>query len=251
VFSIRLSLRGEAFIHPDVLEMLAYAKEKGIREVSSLTNLLAMDEDMFRRLVELELDWLTVSFDGLGETYERIRKPAKFRESYQKIKRFSRIKKEMNSSKPVIKIQTLWPAIKDDPASFMNAFEPYVDQVTVNPLIDYLHNDEDVPYMDGFVCPVLWQRLVIGADGRVLLCSNDEMGKEIVGDVNLQTIEEIWHGDRMNEMRRLQMGKRACRDLEVCHECHLPRKLIEKDVVIGGSIYHIKQYVNRTEEIGK
>jgi radical SAM protein with 4Fe4S-binding SPASM domain len=251
VYSIRLSLRGEPFIHPDVLKMLAYAKEKGIKEVSTLTNLLALDEEMFRGLVKLGMDWLTISFDGLGATYEDIRKPARFKEGYGKIKRFAEIKREMNSRKPAIKIQTIWPAIKENPGEFYDTFLPYVDQITVNPLIDYLHNDKDIVYTNGFTCPVLWQRLVIGYDGKVLLCSNDEMGKGILGNVNYQTIKEIWHGNKINLMRRLHREKRAYRELEVCRECHFPRKLIEKEFVIGNRTYHIKQYVNRIDEIGK
>lgn len=251
VFSIRLSLRGEAFIHPDVLKMVAYAKKKGIKEVSSLTNLLALNEEKFRELVVLGMDWLTISFDGLGETYENIRKPAKFKKSYEKIKKFKEIKKRMKSNKPAIKIQTLWPAIKSNPKEFFNAFVPYVDQIMINPLIDYLHNDKDIVYHGGFICPVLWQRLVIGADGKVLLCSNDEMGKEILGDLNFHTIKEIWHGSKMNKIRRIHREKHAYRELEVCRECHLPRKMVEKEVAVGDNTYHIKQYLNRCDEIGK
>ena len=251
VFSIRLSLRGEAFIHPNVIEMIAYAKKAGIKEVSSLTNLMALDVNKFRELVRLGLDWLTISFDGIGKIYENIRKPAKFDESYEKIRQFKQIKKEMNRDKPVIKIQTVWPAIKENPAAFMDAFEPYVDQITVNPLVDYLHKDEDIVYINGFICPVPWQRLVVGADGRVLQCSNDEMGKGILGDLTRETIRSIWQGTKLNRIRTLHKEKSAIRELRVCQECHFPRKLVEKNVLIGDKTYRIKQYANRTDEIGR
>ena len=72
LYSIRLSLRGEVFVHPDIFEMLKYAKEKGIKEVATLSHAGKIDEEKFRKLVNLGLDWLTISFDGVGETYEKI-----------------------------------------------------------------------------------------------------------------------------------------------------------------------------------
>ena len=253
VYSIRISLRGEPFIHPDVIEMIKYAKEQGIKEISSLTNLLALDEKKFRQLVIYGMDWLTISFDGLGETYEKIRRPANFEESYRKVKEFKKIKDELRSKKPVLRIQTIWPAIKDSPDEFYAKFSPYVEQIVINTLVDYLHNDNDkeIVYNDDFVCPVLWQRFIIGSDGRVLLCSYDEMGKEILGDVNVQSIKEIWNGKRLNSMRKLQKERNAYKRLEVCKECCLPRKLVEKKISVNGKTFSIKHYINRSNEIGK
>ena len=67
VYSIRLSFRGESFLHKRFLECVRYAKQKGIKEVSTLTNGLRLDEQMFRDLMEAGMDWITISFDGLGE----------------------------------------------------------------------------------------------------------------------------------------------------------------------------------------
>ncbi|MDD5069565.1 MAG: radical SAM/SPASM domain-containing protein [Candidatus Omnitrophica bacterium] len=251
VYSIRVSLRGEAFIHPDIIKMIKYAKEQGIKEVSSLTNLLALDSQMFGQLVECGMDWLTISFDGLGKTYESIRKPAKFEESYSKIQEFKKIKDKFGSKKPVLRIQTIWPAIKDNPEEFYDKFSPYVEQIVINTLIDYLHKDKDIVYNKNFICPVLWQRLIVGSDGQVLLCSYDEMNKEIVGDLNTQSIKEIWNGKKLNQMRELQRKKDTYKKLEVCKECCLPRKLVEEKINIRGKIFSIKHYVDRSKQVGQ
>ena len=55
---------------------------------------------------------------------------------------------------------------KKKTGEFYDAFLPYVDQITVNPLIDYLYNDKDIVYINSFACPVLWQRMVIGYDAN-------------------------------------------------------------------------------------
>ena len=48
----------------------------------------------------------------------------------------------------------------------------------------------DIVYEDDFSCPQLYQRIVIGSDGKVMMCSNDEDGKALIGDANEQTIQE-------------------------------------------------------------
>ena len=185
IYSVRLSLRGEPFIHKDVIKMIKYAHNKGIKEISMLTNGLALTPQLFKKAMNAGLTWLTISIDGINEMYESVRIPAKFEDIVEKIKKYKEIKDLKKTVKPVIKIQSIWPAIKDTAEEYYNLFSPYVDNIASNPIIDYLHNDnsKNIKYEDYFDCPVLYQRIVIGSDGKVLLCSNDEMGKYILGDV--------------------------------------------------------------------
>lgn len=120
LFSIRLSFRGEAFLNKHIFDMIKYAKDKGIKEISTLTHGGFLTEEKFQKLINLKLDWLTISFDGIGETYEKIRHPLKFDDAVNKIRRFNEMKEEQHVVKPVIKVQTVWPAIADDPEKFYN-----------------------------------------------------------------------------------------------------------------------------------
>jgi radical SAM protein with 4Fe4S-binding SPASM domain len=253
VYSIRLSLRGEAFIHKDVVEMIKYAKQVGIKEISSLTNLYGLKPEIFEAAMKAGLSWLTISFDGLGKMYESIRRPARFEEMYDRVKEFKRIKDKHNSIKPVIKIQTLWPAIKDDPVAYYNAFDPYVDNIASNPLIDYLHNDseDEIEYVDNFTCPVLFQRLVVGSDGKVLLCSNDEMGKYIIGDANNETLKHIWHGEKISQARKMHIEHRGHKQIPCCKECYLPRKTEPVLENFGDTKILVEKYIGRVDVIGK
>ncbi len=187
-YSIRLSFRGEPFLNKHIVEMTRYAKRVGIKEVSTLTNGLRLNPALFKELMEAGLDWLTISFDGMGKTYEEIRAPAKFKEAVEKIKAYKRIKEEASSMKPVIKIQPVWPSIKDCAQEFYDLFAPYVDHIVANPLVDYLRQDTEIEYLEDFTCPVLYQRLVIGSDRKILLCSNDEMGVHPLGDANTDSL---------------------------------------------------------------
>lgn len=249
--ALRLSLRGEPTLHPNFTECIRYAKGKGIKEVSFLTNGSKLTADFFGKIMEAGIDWITISVDGLNEVYESIRKPLKFKETLQKIIDIKEIKSKHNSHKPVIKVQSVWPAIRANPEAYYNTFNPYVDLMAFNPLIDYLGKDSDIVYEDNFSCPQHYQRLVIGADGLAMMCSNDEENLVIVGDANKESVYEIWHGERLNRVRELHKKRGGFKELDPCRKCYLPRKTEDSErAVVNGREFIVKNYVNRRQEIG-
>lgn len=252
VYSIRLSLRGESFLHKRIFDAVRYAKEKGIKEVSSLTNGVKLTEEMFKELMDAGMDWLTISIDGIGETYESIRKPAKFDHMVEKIANFKKMRDAAGMKKPVIKVQSIFPAIEDDPKAFYDIFAPITDMVSSNPLIDYLNNDdpETIFYHEDFSCPQLYQRLTIGADGLVMLCSNDEENEYVVGDANHQSIHEIWHGQKISEARKIHADHQGQVSLAPCKKCYLPRRTVPTTISIDNREVDFFEYLNRSQVIG-
>lgn len=249
VYSIRLSLRGESFLHKRIVDCVRYAKQKGIKEVSTLTNGLRLDEAMFEQMMEAGIDWITISFDGLGETYEQIRSPAKYDRAVEKVASYARIKKEAGRVKPVIKIQSILPAIEQDPQAFYDVFAPISDMVSANPLIDFMQSKRDMPKMENFSCPQIYQRLVVGADGLCMMCANDEEGRVIVGDANCQSIHEIWHGTEMSRIREVHKRCAGAAELAACAECYLPLKTYEADVVVGERTVTAEKYLSGTQKV--
>jgi len=251
LYSIRLSLRGEAFLNKHIYEMIKYAKEKGINEVSTLTHGGFLDKEKFEKLIDLGLDWLTISFDGIGDTYNKIRYPLKFDDAVQKIKSYKEIKKRRGVVKPVIKVQTVWPAISKNPQEFYNTFNPITDQLASNPLIDYLQKDTDIVYEENFTCPQLWERFVIGADGNVMLCSNDEMESYKIANVRNESIYDIWHGKKLNKARESHIKHLGVKEISPCKYCYLPRKTRRDTANIDDRIISIDSYINRDQTVGK
>lgn len=251
VFSIRLSWRGEPTLNRHFLDCIRYAKEKGIREVDSLTNGLKLTPEMFAELVDLQMDWLTISFDGVGATYDKIRAPAKYPEMVEKIRRFSEIKKQRKSIKPVIRLQGIWPAVQEDPEAYFDTFEPLVDEISTNTLLDYLHNDDAIEYIQNFVCPVPFQRLVIGSDGRAFMCINDELGRKPVGDAKTQSLYQIWNGPEMAEVRSVHIQNRGYKTFAPCRDCYLPRKTVKVPYKVGNRTIYLDDLVGRPQVVGK
>ena len=152
--AIRLSLRGEATLHKKFHDCIRYAKEKGIKEVSTLTHGGKLTLPYFEKMVEAGIDWITISADGIGEIYERVRKPLKFNDLMNKLADIRRYKEAHGLSRPVIKVQGIWPGIKESGVDdYYNTFAPVTDLVAFNPLIDYLSNDTHIEYLENFSCP--------------------------------------------------------------------------------------------------
>ena len=252
VYAVRLSLRGESTLHRHFVEAIAYAKEKGISEVSSLTHGMKLTGDFLRKVVDAGIDWITISIDGTGETYNRIRRPITWEATLGRLREIRALKDELGSEKPVIKVQGIWPAIRENPTEYYNLLAPYTDLIAYNPLIDYLRNDTDIVYEENFACPQLFQRLVIGSDGKVMMCSNDEDGQHLVGDVCQETIHQIWHGKALNQVREIHSRKDGFKEIAACRQCYYPRKAVPDETAqVNDRTITIENYVNRPQDVGR
>ena len=252
IYSLRLSWIGEPTLHAGLITIIKHAKSKGIKEISFLTNGYKLKLDYFVKLVGAGVDLITVSIDGMGETYNKIRKPLIFEETLKKLKDISDYKSERKLIKPLIKIQGVWPAVKESPERFYNTFAPIVDLIAFNPLIDYLHNDKDIVYEDNFACPQHYQRIVIGSNGHAAMCSSDDFMDIEIGDANKHSIHEIWHGKLFENVRHQHEKKDGFKEIKPCKNCFYPRKMEEDEkAIINGREVRIENYINRSQEIGK
>ena len=71
-FSIKLSWRGEPMLHPKLMEMIKYAKNKGIKHVAFLTNAELLTKKKCYELLESGCDWISISADGVDEIYREL-----------------------------------------------------------------------------------------------------------------------------------------------------------------------------------
>lgn len=240
-------------MHTRFADCIRYAKDKGILEVSTLTHGGKLTLPFFEKIVDAGIDWITISADGVGETYERVRKPLKFDDLLGKLKEIKKYKDENKLKRPVIKVQGIWPSISHNPKEYYDTFKPYTDLVAFNPLIDYLGNDTEskINYIDDFTCPQHYQRIVVGADGLVMQCSNDEENQEVIGDANISSIHDIWHSDALNKIRSLHLKKNGFTESKICQKCYLPRRTEDEVAEVDGREFIVRNYTNRTQVIGE
>lgn len=216
LYSIRLSWRGEPMLHPELCKMIAYAKKKGIKEVSFLTNGVAINENMSHDLINSGLDYLSVSIDGINEKYEKIRYPSKFNEMVQKLRTMRHLRDKIGRGYPRIRINSIWSAIKDHKEDYYAIFRPVVDFITTNP--DYNHSLRQTEINPNHVCHYLYQRLTIKWNGTVLLCICDKSTEIILGRLGENSLYDIWHGEKLNNFRNMQRLGRI-REIAPCAKC--------------------------------
>lgn len=253
VYSIRLSLRGESSLHKNFIDCIKYAKQKGIQEVSTLTaGKKLIDKEFVHQMIEAGIDWITVSIDGVDEVYESIRKPIKFDQIKQVLQNIVDVKKELNSVKPAVKIQGIWPAVKQNIEKYLDTFTPITDLIYTNPLVDYLSLDElkNIEYLPEFKCYQPFQRLVIDSNGKVMACANDQMGAICIGDTKEQTVHDIWNSKKMKEFREDHIKHMAIEKYDICKQCQIPRARDFEEVKIKDKIFRIDNYKNRSQIIG-
>ena len=152
----------------------------------------------------------------------------------------------------MIKIQGVWPAVRPNSEKYYNLLAPLVDLIAYNPLIDYLRNDENITYEENFACPQIYQRCVVGYDGMVMPCANDSFCEEIIGDANVQTIHEIWHGHELSRIRSIHDSNDGFLKMKICRACCYPRKsILDERAYVNGREICINNYVDRKQNIGE
>lgn len=215
-YSVKLSWRGEPMLHPKFFDMLRYAKTWGIRDVAFLTNLGPLKTEHMQEFIDTGVDWVSVSADGLGETYERIRRPLQFEETYQKVKALRELREKMGRTKPLVRIQSIYSAIRDNPAEYWQMWSRVADKVNFIPDQMRADKDRDFPRDPSFQCQSPWLRFFIGWNGNVANCATDYSEENVMGNVRYTPMEEIWHNEKFMKLRWLHrhyqyMGHVPCR----------------------------------------
>ncbi|CAB5083851.1 hypothetical protein D3OALGA1CA_417 [Olavius algarvensis associated proteobacterium Delta 3] len=227
LYSIRLSWRGESTLHPRILEMIRYAKEAGIQEVSFLSNGSALSEEFCMGLIESGLDYITISVDALKDKYNELRKPLDFEETVSNISRLYSIKEAHGGGFPKVKVQGIYEYFKGRVREYYETFKPITDNVSFNIRHDY--ELQSVEQEDQLFCPYLWQRITVTANGLVPICISDWDLDEPVADLNRDTIRDIWHGQKMEALRKMHLANNRLQ-LKPCRKCYRTKTATVEEV---------------------
>ena len=219
LYSIRLSWRGESTVNPHLAEMVHYAKEKGIKEVSFFTHGGKLEGKLVEELVRAGTDWITISVDDLGEKYNKIRAPITFEGTVERIKNLRRLRDKIGNGFPRIRINSVWDDDKGTNwfSEMHKVFSPLADYMTFTP--EYKHDGSPIKMRENFTCQYPFQRISVMWDGVIPLCLADKHPQHVIGNLNQETIYAIWHGEKMQEARELHAEHKA-NQLAPCRVCY-------------------------------
>jgi MoaA/NifB/PqqE/SkfB family radical SAM enzyme len=244
VYSVKLSWRGEPLLNPDIVAMVRYAKEHGIRDVAFLTNGERLTEELAAGLVDAGLDWISFSVDGTGTTYERMRYPSTYDGIIRKIQGLKRIRDERGRKKPLIRVQTIFGAIRDNPTDWILFWEKVADKACI--IADQGRATNRFPQDESYQCFEPWRRVVIGWNGLVVQCICDYNEQDLLGDVREESIHAIWHGEKFNRLRETIRNGGPLSN-QVCCNCHDTGIMYEERIRVGEREMTVELY--RGQEI--
>lgn len=229
LYAMNLNGFGEPLLNPFLPKMISYAKERGVIDTMFHTNATLLTEEKAKKIIESGLDKIIFSFDSpVKETYENIRVGAKFEDTYSNIINFVRIRDELGSITPLVRITMI--KMKENQKEinlFIKMWKSIADVITFQEYMNQyqLYPDEKGTYTrvihPNFVCPQIYQRLFITWDGIVLPCCVETNREYILGDANKDSLKSIWHGDKLSKLRELHK-RGEWNKIKICSKCDLP-----------------------------
>jgi len=223
-YSVKFTFRGEPALHRGLVEMVRYAKEKGIPEVQFTTNGIPYTEAKIKALVDAGLDRVIFSIDGADkETVERLRLGVDYDRLVANIHAFHRIRAERGGVKPFLRVQMVRTRENCDQVDrFVEQWKPWVDDIRVNDVTDRGQGDDlavgDQRAVARRRCPQPWQRMVVSSDGQVVPCCLDWNKRWVIGDATRESLADIWRGASMEAMRQVQRDGRQD-EMAPCRGC--------------------------------
>jgi MoaA/NifB/PqqE/SkfB family radical SAM enzyme len=239
---LRMSPAGEALLHPELIDQVAYAKQKIKAPIDLTTNGLTLDEQareggqkipnktIIERLLEIGIDLIDISLDAATrEKYEAIRVKSNYHRVWSNIHRLLYLREKIKSPTKLMLSIIDQPEAKGEVEKFVEYWTPLVDRVIVRPYLESIGNN---PYKPGsFVdqmkekgiqrwpCPQFWKRVTISPEGMVRFCVVDWQEKSNLADLHHTTIKEVWKNSEYSRLRGCHLGGKYGEAHNICGPC--------------------------------
>lgn len=232
--------QGEPYINPGFLDMVKYAKDKGIYTITS-TNGHFLNDANAKKTIESGLDRMIISVDGTTqETYENYRKEGNLESVLQGARNIVKWKKEMNSATPhtIFQFLVVKPNEHQIDEIYKIAEEIGIDEVKLKTaqVYEYEQGNDLIPTIEKYSrykkningtysvknkllnhCWKLWHACVITWDGLVVPCCFDKDAQHRLGDMKDKPFKEIWQGEDYDKFRKQLLKGRD--QIDICKNC--------------------------------
>jgi len=211
------------------------AKEMGVADrVIVTSNATLMDAGMAAKIIDSGLDYIRFSIYGTDQAEMEAVTGSKIQlgKIVDNIRMLRELRDGRGARAPFIYVKLIDNGDVARNDRFTQIFGGLADQVEIESAMNW---NEDVNEVDlssygpaiinsqyfankKNVCPFPFYTLVINADMKVTVCCVDWKKDLVIGDVRAQSLAEIWHGKRMQEIRLAHMRRRR-EDLPACRNC--------------------------------
>ena len=213
---------GEPLLDKLLSERIRIAKKAGLKRVKIISNGSLLTEEKTRELIESGLDELKISIDGHSpETFEKIRKKLKYADVVENIRQFIKIRDGQGSATPRLTLNFV--RSKDNQSeekAFIQYWRGKVDSIS----IDKVHN-WGIQYLNPLKksvirkpCLRVWNTFTVLWNGDVALCCLDYDGKVILGNLEQESFQDIWQGEKLRRIRQYHI-QADLSQIPICENC--------------------------------
>jgi len=238
LFLILLWDWGEPFLNPDLCEMIAYARKKGIMMMTSTNGHLFQQAEQVDRVIRSGLNVLIVALDGITqETYELYRQGGDLETVLDGIRLLVARKRALKSNTPLVVIRLVVmkqneaeiPRLRELARSMgvdalsLKTFNPYDSDLALLPKDPRLRRFKYAADGTTFLrrrhnpCLHLWHAPIVHWNGAVCMCTYDSHEEHAFGNLHDSTFKSIWFGDLYRAARR--QFRANWEEMALCHEC--------------------------------
>ncbi len=218
---------GEPLLDESLPERIKLAKAFGIKHTYLVTNASLLFPETAQKIIGAGLDEMKISFYGTDdESYSRTMRGLNFKVALNNVREFVKIRKEMKKKTPALILQYL-PQETNGAATeeFKFLWRSVLDK-RMGDRLNFIAPDNfgggraynPVEKKIASVCFYPWSALSVLCDGRAVTCCLDYNGAQGVGDLNLQSVTEIWNGPVLSDIRK-NFGKLDYSGFPVCQCC--------------------------------
>jgi radical SAM protein with 4Fe4S-binding SPASM domain len=253
--AVKLQIRGESFLHPEIFDFIDYAKTAGILDVQITTNCTLLDDEKIDRLFASKLDALIVSVDAHHQDSFDQRVNKDYSSVNGTVHKLLDTRLALGKTRPWIRIRSSIPEKDHESAEsckqrIRDTF-PQADIVIVGRLHDFRDTVDSFPDLHSsyclLPCAYLTQRLAVFWNGDVTTCCMDYNNRFDLGNLGRNTIKEIWNGPKMQGFRSThRKGRRHT--MPICRHCHACVESIDSAVFHDKTPRHVHPAENPSSE---
>jgi len=223
--ALDLSYYNEPLLRDDLMSFIDYADDRGVLDIMLSTNGELLNPGVSDRLLDSGITRFLISLDATTKaTFEKIRIGGNFETVIRNLRYFLKRKSELGRTTPITRASFLKTKLNEDElGDFVSYWKPRVDYLSIQELNKFEGlTDELFPRgrirNAGFRCHQPWHRLAVRPNGDVLPCCTAWGLVLVVGNLNSQSLTDIWNGPMMRNLRLLHSRGRY-QEHPVCREC--------------------------------
>lgn len=230
---LRLYKEGEPLINPCFENMVERAKNSGcFLCIDTTTNGFLLTPERNRKLVQAGIDQINISVNGVNaeQIYKHTGRKVDFEAYVKNIQDLCE-----HRGKCTIYIKSIKDVLTEpEQEKFFRLFGDLADRVYLERLspawpdfnvdlsgyqYEAVGNYEQ-PIENRKVCPYLFYIMAVNADGSVSTCVGDWKHHQIVGDIRIQTLKDVWLGEKQRSYQLAHLrGNKD--DFELCRVCQV------------------------------